>query len=204
MNENKLYILPELPYGYKDLEPYISEDQLQIHHQKHHQSYVNGANVLIEKNEQARKENTELDMKSFLKDLSFNLGGHILHSYFWRNLKPVNEGENKPAGMIAEAIEKEFGSFDRFKQEFAKTAVSTEGSGWAVLFYCEKFDKLLIGQIEKHNVNLYPDFKILMVLDVWEHAYYLDYKNKRPEFVDNFWNIINWEEVDKRFEKNRG
>lgn len=192
------YTLPELPYGYKDLEPHISEEQLTIHHQKHHQAYVTGANAILEKLDTARKDDVDLDMKATLKELSFQVGGHMLHSLFWPNLAPVGGGE--PGGALAGALDKEFGSFERFKKEFTQAAVSVEGSGWAALTVCEKTDRPMIMQIEKHNVNIYPSFKILMVLDVWEHAYYLDYKNVRPDFVGAFWNIVNWDEVRKRFE----
>jgi Fe-Mn family superoxide dismutase len=192
------YTLPELPYGYKDLEPHISEEQLTIHYQKHHNAYVSGANAILEKLDKARADGADLDVKSTLKELSFQIGGHILHSLFWANLAPAGKGGGEPSGALGDAIDKEFGSFERFKKEFTQAAVSVEGSGWAVLTLCEKTDRPIIMQIEKHNVNVYPAFKILMVLDVWEHAYYLDYKNVRPDFVNAFWNIVNWGEVNKR------
>jgi len=200
MEASKLYYLPKLNYDYKDLAPYISEEQLRIHHQKHHQAYVNGANAIFEKLEKARKENAELDMKSTLKELSFNIGGHLLHSIFWGNLAPAVKG-GKLGGMLADSINKEFGSFERFKKEFSQTALSVEGSGWAALSFDKQTNRPLIMQIEKHNVNVYPTFKILMVLDLFEHAYYIDYKNERAKFVDAFWNIVNWDEVSKRMER---
>jgi len=196
----KFYTLPELPYEYKGLEPYISEEQLKIHHQKHHQAYANGANAIFEKLEKARKDGADLDVKSTLKELSFQIGGHILHSLFWPNLAPASKGGGKPGGALGDAIGKEFGSFERFKKEFTQAAVSVEGSGWAALTFCKQTNRPIIMQIEKHNTNVYPVFRILMVLDVWEHAYYLDYKNERAKFVDAFWNIVNWDEVSKRLE----
>jgi len=200
MEPNKSYSLPQLPFGYKDLEPYMSEQQLTIHHQKHHQAYVNGANNILQKLDKARKENTDLDVKSTLKELSFNIGGHILHSKFWGNLAPANKGGGKPSGALAEALEKEFGSFERFKKEFTQASTSVEGSGWAALTLCKLTGRPLIMQIEKHNTNVYPGYKILMVLDVFEHAYYLDYKNDRAKFVEAFWNIVNWTEIAKRLQ----
>ena len=197
----KIYSLPKLPYGYKDLEPQISEEQLTIHHDKHHQAYVTGANGIIEKLDKARKEGADLDMKATLKELSFNIGGHLLHSLFWSNLAPAGKGGGTPGGALGDAINIEFGSFERFKKEFTQAAVSVEGSGWAALTFCEQTKRPIIMQIEKHNVNVYPKFAILMDLDVWEHAYYLDYKNARPKFVDAFWSIVNWAEVNKRFEE---
>ena len=196
----KFYSLPNLPYGYNELQPYMSEEQLKLHHQKHHQAYVNGANVILENLEKARRDNIDLDMKSTLKSLSFNIGGHILHSLFWNNLTPPSKS-GKPVGTLASAIEKEFGSFERFKKEFTQVAVSVEGSGWAALTLCKQTGRLMVMQIEKHNTNVYPTFKILLIIDVFEHAYYIDYKNDRAKFVESFWSIVNWDEVGKRFEK---
>jgi Fe-Mn family superoxide dismutase len=200
MEPTKLYSLPKLPYGYKDLEPHISEEQLRIHHEKHHQAYVTGANTILEKLDKARKEGTDLDVKATLKELSFNIGGHLLHSLFWPNMAPAGKGGGTPGGVLADAINKEFGSFERFKKEFTQAATSVEGSGWAALSFCNQTRRPIIMQIEKHNVNIYPTYAILLDLDVWEHAYYLDYKNLRPKFVEAFWNIVNWDEVNKRFE----
>lgn len=198
----KKYELPPLPYAPGDLEPHISEEQLSLHHDKHHQGYVTGANANLDKLEKARQEGSDLDMKALLKELSFNIGGHVLHSLFWPNMAPAGKGGGgTPGGTLADRIDHEWGSFDRFKAEFSKTASSVEGSGWAALAYCTMTDRPMIMQIEKHNTNVYPTFQILMVLDVWEHAYYVDYRNNRGQFVDAFWNVVNWDEVDRRLEK---
>ncbi len=201
MEKNSFYVLPKLPYQYKDLEPYMSEEQLRIHHSKHHQAYVNGANAILQKIDKARKEGTDLDIKSTLKELSFNIGGHLLHSLFWENLAPASKGSVKRGEILGDTIEKEFGSFERFKKEFSQAAVSVEGSGWAALTFCNQTKRPMIMQIEKHNINVYPSFKILMVLDVFEHAYYIDYKNERSKFVEAFWNIVNWNEANKRLKE---
>jgi Fe-Mn family superoxide dismutase len=193
----KSFSLPKLPYDYKALMPIMSEEQLKLHHDKHHQAYVNGANALFEKLDKARKENTDIDMKATLKELSFHIGGHLLHSTFWENMAPAGKGGGKPNGAIADVIDKEFGSFERFKMEFTKAAISVEGSGWAALAMEQCVDRPLIMQIEKHNVNVYPSFCFLLVLDVWEHAYYLDYKNDRAKYVDGFWNVVNWDYANK-------
>jgi len=201
MEQPKFYALPKLPYDYKDLVPHMSEQQLMIHHQKHHQAYVNGANAILERLDKARKEGADIDVKSTLKELSWNIGGHLLHSLFWGNLAPAGKGGGKPNGVLAEAIDKEFGSFERFKKEFTQAAVSVEGSGWAALTRCRQTGRLMIMQVEKHNMNVYPMFRILMVLDVFEHAYYIDYKNDRAKFVEAFWSIVNWDEVSKRLQE---
>ena len=197
MEMTKSFVLPKLPYDNNALAPYISEQQLMLHHDKHHLAYVNGANAIFDILDKARKENMELDMKATLKELSFHIGGHLLHSIFWENLAPAGKGGGKPGGAIGDMIDKEFGSFERFKMEFTKAAASVEGSGWAALAVQQCVSRPLIMQIEKHNVNVYPSFQVLMVLDVWEHAYYLDYKNDRAKFVEAFWNLVNWDYVNK-------
>jgi superoxide dismutase, Fe-Mn family len=197
MEKIKTFTLPKLPYDYNALAPFISEQQLKLHHDKHHQAYVNGANAIFEKLDKARSENADLDMKAILKELSFNVGGHLLHTTFWENMAPVGKGGGKPGGAVADMIDMGFGNFERFKKEFTTTATSAEGSGWAALAVHPCIGRPLIMQIEKHNVNVYPTFNILMVLDVWEHAYYLDYKNERPKFIEAFWNLVNWDKVNK-------
>jgi Fe-Mn family superoxide dismutase len=198
MEKVKTFTLPQLPYDYDALAPYISEQQLRLHHDKHHQGYVNGANADFQKLDKARQENAEVDMKALLKDLSFNVGGHMLHSTFWENMAPAGKGGGgQPGGAVADMINMGFGSFERFKKEFTTAASTTEGSGWATLAVHPCIARPLIMQIEKHNVNVYPNFQILMVLDVWEHAYYIDYKNERAKFIEAFWNIVNWDKVNK-------
>lgn len=200
MEESRFYSLPKLPYDYAALAPHISEEQLKIHHQKHHQAYVTGANAVFEKLDRARRENTDLDMKAILKELSFHVGGFKLHNRFWDNLAPpARGGGGAPKGDLAKAINSEFLTFERFRKEFTQAATGVEGSGWAALTFCHRTRRPLIVQIEKHNVNVAPGYEMLMVLDVWEHAYYLDYKNDRAKFVDAFWNIVDWDAVAQRF-----
>ena len=198
MEKIKSFSLPKLPYDYNALAPYVSEEQLRLHHDKHHQKYVNDANAILEKVNKAQEENTFLDVKATSKELSFNVGGHMLHSIFWENMAPAGKGGGgQPGGAVADMINMSFGSFERFKKVFTMAASSTEGSGWATLAVHPCIARPFIQQIEKHNVNLYPNFQILMALDVWEHAYYVDYKNDRPKFIEAFWNLINWDRVNK-------
>jgi Fe-Mn family superoxide dismutase len=193
MEKTKFYALPQLSYRYDELQPWVS--------QEHHKAYVTGANAILERLDKARKEGADFDVKATLKELSFHIGGHLLHSLFWANLAPAGKGGGKPTGTLGAALEKEFGSFERFKKEFSLAAISVEGSGWAALTFCRQTNRPIIMQVEKHNANVYPMFTILMVIDVWEHAYYLDYKNERAKFVDAFWNIVNWDEVNRRLER---
>jgi len=198
LEKGNLYVLPKLPYGYNQLAPHISEEQLKIHYEKHHQAYVNGANAILQRVDKARKEGSDLDVRSTMKELSFNIGGHLLHSLFWDNLAPTGKGGGKPSGAVGDALQKEFGSFERFRKEFTQAAATVEGSGWAALTFCRQTNRPILMQVEKHNTNVYPMFRILMVLDVFEHAYYLDYKNERAKFIEAFWNIVNWDEVNRR------
>ena len=202
METQKLYVLPELEYRYDALTPAVSEELLRLHHDKHHAAYVNGANAILKKMDKARRDDAEFDTKATFKELSFHIGGHLLHSLFWENLAPAGSGGGgKPSGKIADVIDEEFGSLERFKKLFSQTAISAEGSGWAALTFCRGTMRPIIMQVEKHNLNVYPMFRILLVLDVWEHAYYLDYKNERNKFVESFWNIVNWTEVNARLEE---
>ncbi len=191
------YSLPVLPYGYKDLEPAISEEQLRLHHEKHHAAYVASANLLLEK--LGIKNAT--DYKSLLKAFSFNIGGHVLHSLFWENLAPPeNKSGKEPSGRLGEAVKKDFGGFEEMKNALKDTALTVEGSGWAALTYCRLAGRLLPMQIEKHNFNLFPDYPILLVIDVFEHAYYLDYKNERGKYLDALMGIIDWQAVSRRYD----
>jgi superoxide dismutase, Fe-Mn family len=201
LHKKGFYNLPKLPYKYSDLEPFISKKQLQLHYEKHHKTYVKSANSILENLDKARIEDTEIDVKCKLKALSFNVAGHVLHSLFWENLTPDRKLGKIPNGTIGHYLIKEFGSFERFKKEFTQTALSVEGSGWATLAYCKQTSRPIIMQIEKHNMYVYPMFRILLVLDVWEHAYYLDYKNERGKYINAFWNNINWGMIDKRIEE---
>lgn len=189
------YELPSLPYGYADLEPHISEEQLKIHHQKHHKAYVDGANSILEKMSEARINDADIDMKSTLKSLAFNIGGHKLHSLFWDNLSPE---EKEPKGRLSEMIVRDFGSLSRFKKEFFDSALTVEGSGWATLSFDSESERLMINQIEKHGNNVYASLPILMVMDMFEHAYYIDRKNDKSKFVESCWHLIDWEVVEKR------
>jgi Fe-Mn family superoxide dismutase len=201
LETSQLYVLPKLPYDYGDLQPYMSKEQLTIHHDKHHQAYVNGANAILQKLDKARKEAADVDVKSALKELSWNIGGNLLHSLFWNNLAPPKKAGGKPGGALGQALDKEFGSFDRFKKEFTQAAASVEGSGWAALTIDKQTKRPLIMQIEKHNTNVYPGFHILMVLDVFEHAYYIDYKNDRAKYIEVFWSIVNWNKTSERLQE---
>ncbi len=199
----KKYALPELPYKYNALEPVISEQIMTLHHQKHHQAYVTGANAALERMEKARKGENPENMRGILRDLSFNLSGHKLHAVFWPNMAPQGKGGGKPGGSIADHINKDFGGFDSFKKQFSDAAKNVEGAGWAVLTHDHETNSLLIYQVEKQNFMHPPSLPMLLTLDVWEHAYYLKYLNDRAAYVDAWWNVANWDDAEKRLEKTR-
>ncbi|MEM0349535.1 MAG: superoxide dismutase [Candidatus Caldarchaeum sp.] len=197
----KKYTLPQLPYAYNALEPIISGEIMTLHHTKHHQAYVNGANAALERLEKQRKGENPENIRGILRDLSFNLSGHKLHSVFWPNMAPPGKGGGTPGGAIADQINKDFGSFENFKKQFSDAAKNVEAVGWAILTYDAESETLLIYQVEKQNFMHPPDLPLLLTLDVWEHAYYLQYKNDRAAYVDKWWEVVNWDDVEKRFSK---
>jgi len=193
----KKFELPPLPYDYNALEPYMDEQTVRLHHDMHHQGYVNGYNKALEKLEEARQTGDYALIKHWEREAAFNGSGHYLHSIFWTNLKPNGGGE--PYGEIAEQINKDFGSFANFKAQLTAATVAVEGSGWGVLAWDAVGEQLVVLQVEKHqNLTLYGVTPIF-VMDVWEHAYYLKYQNKRAAFVDALWNLTNWDDINSRF-----
>jgi Fe-Mn family superoxide dismutase len=198
--KEKVYLLPELPYPINSLEPVISKEQLSIHHDKHHKAYVEKANELLKVLDDQRIDGDNIDVGAVAKKLSFNIAGDILHTLFWHNLSsPANKKEI--FGRLKNDLETEFGSIERFRSEFYECATTIEGSGWAVLTYCVITGRPLIMQVQNHNLNLIPSYPVILVLDMWEHAYYLDYKNDKKTYANNFWQIVDWDEVVKRYSK---
>ncbi len=194
--KHKRIELPDLPYGYDALAPVISKEVMMLHHTRHHLAYVTGVNAAMDKLEKARAgESLEIDYKATLRDLSFHMNGHKLHSIFWANMRK-NKKENSPTGPLLEKIVEQFGNFESFKTEFAGAAKAVEGSGWAALI--QDGDDLHVIQIQNQNLMVVAETKILLLLDVWEHAYYLDYQNDRGKYVDSFWGIVNWDDVSSR------
>jgi Fe-Mn family superoxide dismutase len=196
------YTLPELPYDYAALEPHYRADNLEVHHSKHHSAYVAGANTTLERLEEARQTDNYTGLVGLEKTLAFNVSGHVLHSMFWQNLAP--DGGGRPEGELAAAIDEHFGSFDAFRAQLTQAAVQVQGSGWGALAYEPLGGRLLVEQIYDHQGNLAHGAVPLLVIDVWEHAYYLQYRNLRADFVGAIWNIVNWPDVARRLEEARG
>ena len=195
------YTLPDLPYKYDALQPVISQKIMTLHHDKHHAAYVTGANAALEKLDKARKGEATVDIRAVLRDYSFNFGGHALHSIFWPNMAPPGKGGGTPGGALADQINADFGSFDKFKQQFSDAAKTVEGSGWALLLYDNTTNQLVLTQIEKQNNMHLPQLPILLTLDMWEHAWYLDYLNDKAKYVDEWWKVANFDNVADRFDK---
>ncbi|GAA2527516.1 superoxide dismutase [Rarobacter incanus] len=192
-----VYTLPDLSYDYGELAPHISARIMELHHSKHHAAYVAGANAALEKLEEARAAGNFDTVNQLEKNLAFNLGGHVNHSAFWTNLSPNGGGE--PTGDLAEAIGKDFGSFDAFQKHFAATALGVQGSGWSILAWDSIGQKLIIVQLYDQQGNLALGLTPIVLLDVWEHAYYLDYANVRGDYVKAWWNVVNWDDAAERF-----
>ncbi|SDS77182.1 superoxide dismutase [Corynebacterium timonense] len=192
-----VYTLPDLPYAYDALEPHISAEIMELHHDKHHATYVKGANAALEALEEERNGEANPDkLRALSKNLAFNLGGHTNHSIFWKNMAPKAGGA--PTGEIASAIDRDFGSFEKFQAQFEGVATSLQGSGWAVLGYDHIADRLIIQQMTDQQGNISVDFTPLLMLDMWEHAYYLQYKNVKADYAKAFWNVVNWDDVNER------
>lgn len=195
------YTLPELPYDYAALEPWISGQIMELHHDKHHATYVAGANSALEKLAEAREADDFGTVPMLQKNLAFHLGGHVNHSVFWKNLSP--EGGDKPEGELGAAIDDQFGSFDAFRAHFNAAATSIQGSGWAILAWDALGQRLIIEQLYDQQGNIAIGTQPLLMLDMWEHAFYLQYKNVKGEYVKAFWNVVNWADVQERFAEAR-
>ena len=193
-----IYTLPELDYTYDALEPYISAEIMELHHSKHHAGYVKGANAALKALEEERAGDANADkIRAYTKNLAFNLGGHTNHSIFWKNLSPNGGGE--PTAELAEAIKADFGSFEQFKAHFSAVATGLQGSGWAVLGYDHLSGHLIIEQLTDQQGNISVNFTPLLMLDMWEHAFYLQYKNVKADYVKAVWNVFNWDDVAERY-----
>ena len=196
------YSLPELPYDYSALEPHISGKIMELHHGKHHNTYVGGANTALEKLAEARSSGDLAAVNLHTRNLAFNLGGHVNHSVFWKNMSP--DGGGAPEGEVAAAIDDQFGSFDAFKAHFSAAAAGVQGSGWAMLFFDPLGQNLVIHQVKDQHNEMTAGSQPILTLDVWEHAYYLQYMNVRPDYIAAWWNTVNWQDVAARLSAARG
>ena len=194
-----VYTLPELPYEMSALEPHYSAEVLELHHDKHHAAYVAGANATLEKLGEARADADYGSINQLQKNLAFHLSGHVLHSMFWENLAPAAGG--KPEGELDAAIREGFGSVDGFRRQMSEAALAVQGSGWGALTWEPLGQQLIVEQVYDHQSNVGQGAPPLLVLDMWEHAYYLQYKNVKKDWVDAYWHLVNWPDVAARFDR---
>ncbi|WP_190863426.1 superoxide dismutase [Actinomadura sp. RB99] len=195
------YTLPDLPYDYAALEPAITGEILELHHSKHHAAYVKGANDTLERLAEARGKEQFGGLVGLEKTFAFNLSGHVLHSIFWDNLSP--DGGDRPDGELAAAIDEHFGTFDAFRKQLTAATSTVQGSGWGVLAWEPLGERLVVEQVYDHHGNVGMNTTPLLVFDAWEHAYYLQYRNVRPDYVEKLWSLVNWTDVKARFDKAR-
>ncbi len=193
------YVLPDLDYDYGALEPHISAKIMELHHDKHHLAYVNGANQALEGLKEAQETKNFARVAALEHALAFNLSGHILHALFWKNLSP--HGGGRPEGALAQAIDRDFGSFEGLKGQFTNAAMTTMGSGWAALVWDPAGKRLMTTEIHDHQSETTTGSTPIMVLDAWEHAYYLQYHNDKARFFEAIWNVWNWKDIAARFER---
>lgn len=191
-----VHVLPELPYAYNALEPYYDEQTVRLHHDMHHKAYVDGLNNAEAKLAEAIEKGDFGLIKHIERELAFHGAGHILHTIFWENMKP--DGGGPAGGAVGELIDRDFGGFANFKKLFSASATAVEGSGWTILACNPVFEKLVVLQAEKHQDLTQWGAVPLLIIDVWEHAYYLKYQNKRAAWVEAWWNLVNWEDVNRR------
>ncbi|KOY67344.1 superoxide dismutase [Clostridium sporogenes] len=192
------HTLPNLNYDYNALEPHYDEKTLKIHHDIHHKAYVDGLNKAEQKLEEVRESGDFTLIKHWEKEIAFHGSGHILHTLFWENMIP--NGKLNPEGSVIERIKQDFGDYEKFKKQFTEAAIAVEGSGWTILAWNPMFQKLVILQAEKHQNLTQWGVVPLLILDLWEHAYYLKYQNRRSEFINAWWNIVNWDIVNTRYD----
>ncbi|WP_018653991.1 superoxide dismutase [Actinomadura flavalba] len=195
------YTLPDLPYDYGALEPAITGEILELHHSKHHAAYVKGANDTLEKLADARDKQEFGGLVGLEKTYAFNLSGHVLHSIFWDNLSP--DGGDRPDGDLADAITEHLGSFEAFQKQLTSATATVQGSGWGILAWEPLGKRLVVEQVYDHHGNVGMNTTPLLVFDAWEHAYYLQYRNVRPDYVEKLWSLVNWTDVQARFDAAR-
>jgi len=192
------YTLPDLAYDPAALEPHLSAAIVSLHHDKHHATYVKGANTALEQLETARAEQDWGSLVGLEKELAFNLGGHVLHSIYWTNLSPTGGGE--PEGALRSALDDTFDGFASFRELFTQSTLAVQGSGWGILGWEPIGARLVVQQLGTHQDNHVLGTVPLLAIDVWEHAYYLQYQNVRADYMQAIWNIVNWADVSKRFD----
>ena len=193
------YKLADLPYAYNALEPYIDEATMRLHHDKHHAAYVNGLNAALSKLSEARAKGDFAAIQALSKQVAFHGSGHAMHELFWETMCPKDRSKEPSGGALFDALVKDFGSLAAFKKQFSEAAKAVEGSGWAVLAYEPIGKRLLVLQAENHQKLTVQGSTPILALDVWEHAYYIQYRSDRAKYIENWWNIVNWQKAEENY-----
>ncbi|HEV7886570.1 MAG TPA: superoxide dismutase [Acidimicrobiales bacterium] len=196
-----VYTLPDLPFDPGALEPHLSARIVELHHDKHHATYVKGANTALEKLHDIRASGDFATISMLERNLAFNVSGHVLHSVLWTNLSP--DGGGAPTGPLASTIEESFGGFEPFRQQMTEAAATIQGSGWALASWEPMAGRLVVQQVHDHQGEHGQGTVPLLAIDAWEHAYYLQYENRKPDYLKAIWNVVNWTDVNRRFEAAR-
>ncbi len=202
MTEADTYVLPDLAYDPGALEPHISGRIMELHHDKHHAAYVKGANTALDRLQEARDRDDFGSIAMLEKNLAFNVSGHVLHSIFWTNLGPDGGGE--PADELADLIGKTFGGFARLREHLTQAASTVQGSGWALLSWEPVAGRLIVQQVQDHKGNHSQGATPLLAIDVWEHAFYLQYENRKADYLEAIWHVVDWADVAGRLARARG
>jgi Fe-Mn family superoxide dismutase len=197
---DEIYTLPDLPYDPGALEPHISGHIMELHHDKHHAAYVKGANATLAKLQETRDKDDFSTISMLERNLAFHVSGHVLHSVFWTNLTP-DGGE--PSGALADALDHTFGGLDAFRRQMTEAAGSIQGSGWALASWEPTAGRLVVQQVHDHQGQHGQGTVPLLAIDAWEHAYYLQYENEKAKFFEAIWNVVDWDDVARRFESAR-
>lgn len=194
-----IYELPDLAYDYSALEPHVSGRIMELHHNKHHAAYVKGANAALAQLHELREKNDFTAISMLEKNLAFNVSGHVLHSVFWTNLSPHGGGE--PDGELGDVIDETFGGFPAFRQQMTEAATTIQGAGWALASWEPFAGRLVVQQVYDHQGNHGQGTVPLLAIDAWEHAFYLQYENRKPEFLAALWNLVSWADVAARLQR---
>ncbi|MEY2399251.1 MAG: superoxide dismutase, Fe-Mn family [Actinomycetota bacterium] len=198
---SEIYALPDLSYDYAALEPHISARIMELHHDNHHAAYVKGANTALEKLDSARTNDDFATIAMLERNLAFSVSGHVLHSIFWTNLSPNGGGE--PDGALATTLTDTFGGFENFRKQMTEAAATVQGSGWALASWEPFARRVVVQQAHDHQGNHGQGTIPLLAIDAWEHAYYLQYENRKADYFDAIWNVVNWPDVEARFDAAR-
>lgn len=192
------YTLPRLGYAYNALEPLYDAETVELHHSAHHAGYVEQANITLQDLQSARRDNDHCAVNGLLRNLSFNVAGHAMHSLFWKSMRP--SGTDGPSGALKFALQRDLDGIDAFREQFFAASTELQGSGWVALALEPQTGRLIVQQLHDHDAIHIPEVNLLMTIDLWEHAFYLKYRNRKSRWIKAFWDLIDWREMSQRYD----